>query len=268
MTSNIVTVPTSKCPADLVTERPGRVARWPILVPILFLAGCSSATQGPSPGWSPQVSSGFTPSAYQVPASPRLISGPVAVPKGGGVYKVGNPYQVAGQWYEPREEPGYDRVGVASWYGEDFHGRKTSNGEVYDMMALTAAHPTLPMPSYAYITNLANNRTVLVRINDRGPYARDRIIDLSNGAARALGAIAHGTAQVRVRYAGPAPLDGNDWKERKYLASQPWSGQSAVAVANQAPVSPRLSAPAPSRAQAWSPDTYRAGLKTGLGGRL
>jgi rare lipoprotein A len=267
MISNIVAGPSIWRLPFTVTGKPGKAVRCPILVPILFLAGCSSATQGPSPGWSPQVSSGFTPSAYQVPASPRVISGPVAVPKGGGVYKVGNPYQVAGQWYEPREEPGYDRAGVASWYGEDFHGRKTSNGEVYDMMALTAAHPTLPMPSYAFVTNMANNRTVLVRINDRGPYARGRIIDLSNGAARALGVIAHGTGQVRVRYAGPAPLDGNDWKERKHLASQPWSGQSAIAAADHAPAIPRLSTPAPSQAQSWSPDSYRTGLKTGLGGR-
>ena len=102
-----------------------------------------------------------------------------SIAKGGGIYKVGRPYHVAGRWYHPRENPNYDRVGTASWYGTAFHGRRTSNGEIYDMYALTAGHPTLPMPSYAYVTNLQNGRTVLVRVNDRGPYAKDRLIDLS-----------------------------------------------------------------------------------------
>ena len=238
---------------------------WPLLALGFGLAACSSAAPvtGSRGGWAAMPVS----QPAEVRASPRVASGFGSIPKGGGVYKVGNPYQVDGQWYEPREQPGYDQVGVASWYGEDFHGRKTSNGEVYDMMALTAAHPTLPMPSYAYVTNLANNRTVLVRINDRGPYARGRIIDLSNGAARALGVITHGIAQVRVRTAGPAPLDGNDWKERKHLASQPWSGASAFATAAQPQPGPRLSTPTPSQAPSWSPETYRTSLRTGLGGR-
>jgi rare lipoprotein A len=228
---------------------------------VVLLAACSSSAPSPQSN----VTSGFAPSAYQVPASPRVATGSGAVPKGGGVYKVGNPYQVAGQWYQPREEPGYDRVGIASWYGEDFHGRKTSNGELYDMTALTAAHPTLPMPSYAYVTNLANNRTVLVRINDRGPYARGRLIDLSNGAARALGVITHGTAQVRVRYAGPAPLDGNDWKERRHLASQPWrDGTTSVASGTPMP-GPRFQQPAQSAGPSWSPDAYRTAQRSGLG---
>ncbi len=234
---------------------------------IVFLSACS----GSAPGPQPKVPSGFAPSAYQVPASPRPTGTGGAIQKGGGIYKVGNPYQVAGQWYQPREEPGYDRVGIASWYGEDFHGRKTSNGETYDMSALTAAHPTLPMPSYAYVTNLANNRTVLVRINDRGPYTRGRLIDLSNSAARALGVISHGTAQVRVRYAGPAPLDGNDWKERRHLASQRWRDGSSAVASGAAMPGPRLSEPRFDRpvqpeAPSWSPDVYRAGLRSGLGG--
>ena len=187
-----------------------------------------------------------------------------AMQKGGGVYKVGTPYQVAGQWYQPHEDPQYDEVGMASWYGADFHGRKTSNGEVYDMTALSAAHRTLPMPSYVYVTNLSNNRTVLVRVNDRGPYARGRILDLSNGAAQALGVITHGTSQVRVRYAGPAPLDGNDGKERRFLASQPWSGGHIAS--SQPPRGPRLSQAAPLSPQGWSPDVYRAG-QSGLGSR-
>src|SRR3989304_1442025 len=101
------------------------------------------------------------------------------VPKGGGSYQPGKPYQIAGLRYTPQEDPGYDRVGSASWYGELFHGRRTANGEIYDMDRLSAAHPTLPLPIYARVTNLQNNRSIIVRINDRGPYANYRIIDLS-----------------------------------------------------------------------------------------
>lgn len=155
-------------------------------------------------------------------ASPRLYTQATPIPKGGGSYKVGVPYQVSGRWYTPREEPGYDRTGVASWYGDDFHGRKTANGEIYDMNALSAAHTTLPMPSYVWITNLENGRSLLVRVNDRGPYAHDRVIDLSRAAARALGSERRGLSQVRVRYAGPAPLNGDDRREQAFLRSQPW----------------------------------------------
>jgi hypothetical protein len=101
------------------------------------------------------------------------------LPEGGGKYHVGKPYQVAGRWYTPKEQPSYDKTGMASWYGEAFHARKTSNGEWFDMNDLTAAHPTLPLPSYAKVTNLANGREVVVRINDRGPFVGTRLIDLS-----------------------------------------------------------------------------------------
>jgi hypothetical protein len=97
----------------------------------------------------------------------RVIPLGQKVPKGGGYYQVGKPYQIAGVWYQPREEPGYDRVGSASWYGELFHGRRTANGEIYDMDRISAAHPTLPLPVYARVTNLNNGRTIVVRINDR-----------------------------------------------------------------------------------------------------
>lgn len=155
-------------------------------------------------------------------ASARVIADDRPVPKGGGTYKVGEPYQIEGQWFVPREEPAYDRSGVASYYAEDFHGRRTSNGEIFDMWALTAAHPTLPLPSYVYVTNLANGRTLLVRVNDRGPYARSRVIDVSRATARYLGFETQGTAQVRVRYAGRAPLSGEDRNEQRFLASQSW----------------------------------------------
>ena len=167
--------------------------------------------------------------------SPRVALPGDTIQKGGGVYKVGIPYQINGQWYVPREEPAYDRRGIASWYGTDFHGRKTANGEVYDMDALSAAHPTLPMPSYAYVTNLSNGRTVLVRINDRGPYAYNRIIDLSRRTAHLLGIADKGTTEVRVRYAGPAPLDGSDRREWSYLSSQGWYRQAVADMRRQAP---------------------------------
>ncbi len=179
-----------------------------------------SQTPRPSGGYSSPSRTGTTP-------SPRLVRSGRTIPKGGGVFKVGRPYRIAGKLYTPREQPRYNKTGKASWYGTDFHGRKTSNGEIYDMNALTAAHPTLPLPSYAYVTNLRNNRTVLVRINDRGPYAHGRIIDLSRAVGRALGFAQQGITDVRVRYAGRAPLNGNNRREVRYLASQPWSRRMA-----------------------------------------
>jgi rare lipoprotein A len=144
------------------------------------------------------------------------------VPKGGGRYKLGNAYTIDGQTFTPREQPDYDETGHGSFYSEDFHGRHTANGEIFDMLALTAAHPTLPLPSYAYVTNLENGRTILVRINDRGPYVKSRLIDLSKASARLLGYENKGLAQLRVRYAGRAPLNGDDSHERRFLASQSW----------------------------------------------
>jgi rare lipoprotein A len=118
----------------------------------------------------------------------------------GGVYKVGSPYKIDGVWYYPRENEKYDETGIASWYGREFHGRKTANGERYDMNALTAAHPTLPMPVKAQVTNLENGRSIVVRVNDRGPFKNGRIIDLSKQSAKLLGFQEKGTAKVRVRY--------------------------------------------------------------------
>ena len=115
-------------------------------------------------------------------------------------YKVGRAYSVNGVWYYPTEVDEYVEVGIASWYGADFHDRVTANGEVYDMEALTAAHRTLPMPSAVQVTNLRNGRTLTLRVNDRGPFANDRIIDVSRRAARLLGFRAQGTTRVRVRY--------------------------------------------------------------------
>jgi rare lipoprotein A len=153
----------------------------------------------------------------------RVIPLGQPVPKGGGRYATGTPYKVDGVWYQPREEAAYDRVGTASWYGELFHGRRTANGEIYDMERLSAASPTLPMPVYARVTNLENRRSIIVRVNDRGPYRSNRIMDLSRRSAEVLGFRHRGTARVRVQYLARAPLNGDDSYERRYLASQGWA---------------------------------------------
>jgi rare lipoprotein A len=114
-------------------------------------------------------------------------------------YKVGEPYQIQGTWYYPGEDFQYDETGIASWYGAQFHGRRTANGETYDMNSLTAAHRTLPMPSYVRVTNLENGRSLILKVNDRGPFARGRIIDISRRGAQLLGFHDNGTARVRVQ---------------------------------------------------------------------
>ncbi len=180
-----------------------------VAVIALLVAGCS---------WS---NLGLSTSSTRL--SPKVVEYGQSVPKGGGVYKIGKPYKIGSRWYRPREEPGYDEVGVASWYGHLFHGRYTANREIYDMDALTAAHPTLPLPSYVRVTNRSNGRSLVLRVNDRGPYANDRIIDLSRKAAKLLGMEKSGTAPVRVTYLRQAPLNGNDSYERRYLAQQHWA---------------------------------------------
>jgi rare lipoprotein A len=156
-------------------------------------------------------------SKYGVSASERVVAPGEPVPKGGGVYRVGRPYTVAGRTYFPEENTNYTAVGVASWYGDDFHGRFTSNGEIYDKNSITAAHKTLPLPSYVRVTNLANRRSIVVRVNDRGPFAQEREIDLSYKTAQLLGFHGRGLAKVKVDYVGRAPLAGSD--DRKLLAT-------------------------------------------------
>jgi rare lipoprotein A len=147
---------------------------------------------------------------YGVASSPRVVDLGERVPKGGGVYRVGKPYVVAGRTYVPEENTSFRSEGLASWYGRDFHGRQTANGEVFDMEAITAAHPTLPMPSYVRVTNLANKRSLIVRVNDRGPFHGNRVIDLSHKTANLLGFKDNGVARVRVEYIGRAALEGSD----------------------------------------------------------
>lgn len=154
--------------------------------------------------------SGRIDGRYGVSPSARLIEDGEPVPKGGGVYRVGSPYLVAGRLYVPEDNPHYRAEGMASWYGSDFHGRATANGEIFDAESISAAHPTLPLPSYVRVTNLNNGHSLIVRVNDRGPYAANRIIDVSRRAARLLGFTVRGTAWVRVEYVGRAPLEGSD----------------------------------------------------------
>jgi rare lipoprotein A len=147
---------------------------------------------------------------YGVASSARVVPPGEPVPKGGGVYRVGKPYTVAGRVYTPGEDNQYSAVGLASWYGDDFHGRYTANGEIYDMNSITAASPTMPLPSYARVTNVSNNKSIVVRVNDRGPYVADRVMDVSARTARMLGFYDKGVTKVKVEYIGRAPLKGSD----------------------------------------------------------
>jgi rare lipoprotein A len=147
---------------------------------------------------------------YGVAASPRVVEAGREIPEGGGRYHVGKSYKIAGKRYKPREVDSYKKVGMASWYGRAFHGRKTANGEIFNRYALSAAHPTLPLPSYVRVTNLANKRSVIVRVNDRGPFHGGRVIDVSERAAELLGFKSKGVAKVSVRFIKKASLDGKD----------------------------------------------------------
>jgi rare lipoprotein A len=179
---------------------------------------------------------------YGVSSSPRVVGFGEPVPKGGGTYRVGKPYTVAGRVYVPEENTHYRAEGLASWYGNAFHGRLTANGEVFDMASLSAAHPTLPLPCYVRVTNLSNGKSLVVRVNDRGPYHGNRLIDVSNKAAELLEFKGKGVARVRVEYVGRAPLEGSD--DRQLLATlrtgEPAPAPSAVRIASARPFVPEL----------------------------
>ena len=140
------------------------------------------------------------------------------------------PYKVFGKWYQPLPDSrGFRQRGIASWYGKDFHGKKTSNGETYNMYAMTAAHKTLPLGTYVRVHNLENNRKVEVRINDRGPFVRGRIIDLSFTGAKEIGIVGPGTAKVEVVALGtPATTDGGS--TRSYVQGDYYSGNFTYQV--------------------------------------
>ena len=241
-------------------SRPARLALRLLAVSGVALATANCATNPQQQKLSP--GNGIDPK-YGVKASPRLYNEGDVIPKGGGRRYTGKPYVVAGQTYVPKEDPrGYVREGLASWYGSAFHGRMTANGEVFDRHSIAAAHPTLPLPSYARVTNLDNGSSMIVRVNDRGPYHAGRVMDVSEEAAEALGFHRRGTAHVRVEYAGRASVAGSD--DRKLLASlrtdgQP-AGRSTVMMADLGPSEeperyarsapePLAFKPAPERAQ-------------------
>lgn len=182
-----------------------RLAAVPVLCATLTACGSTSSIKKSKP----RSKEYFAESVYGVKASPRVATGK-NIPKGGGRFQVGKAYQVKGKWYQPKEDFGYNKTGVASWYGSAFHGRLTANGEVYDKLHLSAAHPTFPLPSYARVTNTENGTSVIVRVNDRGPYEYGRIIDVSSKTADLLDIKQKGSAKVRVQYVGRAPLEGND----------------------------------------------------------
>ena len=206
-----------------------RCAKYISLFAVMFLAACGGGRRDESPA-SKDVSTG-----------------------GGGYYKVGRPYQIKGNWYYPKEDYSYDETGIASWYGSDFHDLKTANGEVYNKNELTAAHKTLPMPSLARVTNLENGRSIVVRINDRGPFSGARVIDVSQRSAQLLGFEKQGTAKVRVQvladeskaiadamrqYGGPSQTT-----ESLYASAQ--SPESLSASSNASVETATLSSPTP-----------------------
>lgn len=205
------------------------IALGALIVPMI--AAC--ATGG---GLGATVKRGaFTSSEYGVAVSPRVTMDPNP-PRGGGRYQIGKPYTVRGKVYTPQHDPNYRAAGTASWYGSDFHGRRTANGEIFSANAITAAHPTLPLPSYVRVTNTDNGRSLIVRVNDRGPYVSGRVIDLSHRAAEMLGYVNKGSTNVKVEYAGQAPLEGDDTRQLVASYSGPANyapGRTQVASAGE-----------------------------------
>jgi len=219
------------------------------------LSGCAEA-----PSQHARHGLEFFSVARYGPASPRVVDDGQPVPRGGGQYLVGHPYTIAGRTYYPSENAHYAAVGMASWYGDAFHGRRTANGEVYDMRSLSAAHPTMPLPSYARVTNLGNGYSMIVRVNDRGPYSPGRIMDVSSRVADMLDFKSAGTAKIKVEYVSPAPLAGTD--DSTLVASLRTDGRPATIdgspasptmVANAEPPPQQQAAPQPRAAVAERP---------------
>jgi rare lipoprotein A len=187
-------------PASLRRPRPRTILRACLIgLGCLALANCASG---------PLKQARVKDPKYGVYASPRIVDGTGPIDPSisrRGVYMVGKPYVVAGKRYVPKESRDYTKVGAASWYGDDFHGRLTANGEVFDMHDITAAHATMPLPSYARVTNVRSGRSIVVRVNDRGPFHGGRIIDVSRRAAELLAFKQDGIGQVKVEYLGRAP---------------------------------------------------------------
>src|SRR5579871_3651067 len=188
--------------------------------------------------------------------APTPIPSVVGQPLEGGRYKVGNPYQVDGVWYYPAENYSYREEGVASWYGDDFQGKRTANGERFDMNSVSAAHPTLPMPSSVKVTNLDNGRQLDVRVNDRGPYKSQRVIDLSRRAAQLLGFDMAGTTHVRVEINAEESLRLKNEALRANPGEMPQvaaAPRTAVTTVALAPLPPPTSGPPTKASPATSP---------------
>ena len=196
-----------------------------VVIAGLFLANCANDQVARRGGKSKEIGA-FSHPKYGT-ASPRVVAEGQEVPKGGGRQLIGKSYSIAGKRYTPYDKPvGYTSVGTASWYGEAFHGRRTANGEVYDRHGISAAHPTMPLPAYARVTNMLNNRSIIVRVNDRGPYHGGRVMDVSQRTADALAFRHLGTARVKLEYLGQASLGGSD--DRLLLATLRTDGQPAA----------------------------------------
>jgi rare lipoprotein A len=260
-------------------------SRWARVVALAaglgVLAGCAQ----PQPRMSAGRTKEYFPEGKYGKASPRAVEIGEPVPKGGGRYLVGKPYSVAGRTYYPGEKSaGFTQTGTASWYGSAFHGRRTANGEIYDMASVTAAHPTMPLPSYARVTNLANGKSIIVRVNDRGPYHGGRVMDLSQKVAELLEYKHLGTARVKIDYVGKADVAGSD--DRKLIATlttgrpaqlpgyeTPTEAGTMLATAEPAPAprqsplrpapaaAPVVSTPAPSASMAAAPNALRPSLE-------
>lgn len=205
----------------------------------LLVANCSSAQKVAS-------SRGGVDPKYGVAASPKVVADGDPVPKGGGREMVGKPYVVAGRLYTPREMNNYSAVGTASWYGPSFHGRMTANGEVFDRMSISAAHPTMPLPSYVRVTNMANGHSIIARVNDRGPYHGNRLIDVSQRVAEALSFKHLGTARVKVDYLTRASTAGSD--DARLYATLRTDGRPAQLNGGPTMVASATPAPAPAPA--------------------
>jgi rare lipoprotein A len=189
-----------------------------VLAASLVLANCGSSKTG------------FLASKYGASASPRVVTEGERIPVGGGYSKVGKPYIIAGRVYQPSDPSHYTATGLASWYGDDFHGRLTANGEVFNTFSVSAAHPTLPLPSYIRVTNLNNGRSIIARVNDRGPFHSNRLLDVSERVAEALSFRNAGTTKVKIDYLGKAPQEGSD--DARLIATLTTDGTPAVLNGN------------------------------------
>ena len=207
----------------------------------LTLAGCAQTPRSGASG-SREIGA-FTDKKYGK-ASERVVADGASVPRGGGSYLVGKPYTIAGRTYYPSQKSAdYTVTGMSSWYGAAFHGRRTANGEIYDKSSITAAHPTMPLPSYARVTNLRNNHSIIVRVNDRGPYHGGRVLDVSERVADALEFKHLGTTRIKVDYIASAGLGGSD--DRKLLATLRTDGPANLEGVSAPRQTAVASAPAP-----------------------